>query len=961
MKIIKTAVWICLFFCVIAAVLPFTILASTNTEKVKVGYYEDGDYMSKNSSGEYIGFNFEYLQEISKYAGWEYEVIDCGSWNNSYSMLKEGEIDLLPAVFYMEERTKDLNFSNIPMCNSYTTLNVRIDDTKYAYADYESFQGMKVGVINDSKDAENFLLYCENNDLDMEIIPYFETSDLLHALESKELDGIAITHLGRNSVFRSVAQFAPDPIYFAVNKDKDDILDKLNNTMEKMKLRDPNYESKLYNKYFSISANQIPVFTKEEKEFIQGSGVTKALYNPSMMPIEYKDANGEFNGIAADLFQEISEQSGLEFEFIPVENRKEAYKMIEDQTADIVCSVENDYLLATKNHIKTTGYYLRIPIVAVSNYNNIESKRIAIPKNYTLTSEIIDANPKGVFLYYESVEECFDALIHNKADTVYANTYITNYLLSNAKYEQFLVTTLMNYSEEICIGISKFVDSSLLSILDKCVQYTSTEQIEEIVIKNTLVVRSVTLDDFVRQYSIEIIAVILIFCMMVVLILLYALAVKSKNNQHIQKLLYRDSLTDLWNLNKFRMEAQKVLDQPEHKNFAVVYIDINQFKTINDTFGFHEGDKLLCSLAEILLNCIAEDEFCARVSADHFVLLLQYQDWGKLTLRTAQIDKLINQAIKKEEKPYYLILAFGVYLVNEEEQQDISLMLDLANYARQSAKSTHKSVTILYDTAMRKEELERRYLADIMEHALKNGEFIPYLQPKINMKTHEVIGAEALVRWINPERGMIMPGEFLPFFERNGFVVEIDMHMYEQICILISRWLREGKKVRTISCNFSRLHFKNDAFPEILMEIAEKHSVPTHYLDLEITESIVMEDLECVHKHFSRLKEYGFLISIDDFGSGYSSLGLLQELPVDVLKLDRGFFKMRTCEKRDLVVINAIVTASHELDMTVVCEGVETKEQEEMLLGMNCHIAQSFRYGKPMPICNFEELIIHNS
>lgn len=218
---------------------PVLAEADKGEKAVRVGYYEDGDYMRRTHSGEYVGFNFEYLQEISKFSGLTYQVVDGVSWEHTLEMLEKGEIDILPAVYYTPERAKKMLFSELPMLSLYTTLNVRADDGRYSYEDFPSFRGMKVGIIANSKDGEKFRQYCRDNGLDLIIVPYAETAGLLDALADKTLDGVAITHLGRNSIFRSVAQFSPEPMYIAVAKDRPDLLARINKAMNIIDLRDP--------------------------------------------------------------------------------------------------------------------------------------------------------------------------------------------------------------------------------------------------------------------------------------------------------------------------------------------------------------------------------------------------------------------------------------------------------------------------------------------------------------------------------------------------------------------------------------------------------------------------------------------------------------------------------------------------------------------------------------------------
>ncbi|WP_308776481.1 transporter substrate-binding domain-containing protein, partial [uncultured Bilophila sp.] len=295
--------------------------------------------MSRGRSSEYIGFNIEFLQKVAKFGGMRYEMVDGGSWENAWHQLLEGSVDLLPAVYRTEEREKEVLFSNLPMGTLYVTLNVRTDDKRYDYEDFSSFQGMRVGIIRGSKDGERFRSYCEEFGVKPVIVPYAETQALLKALEDGTLDGVAITHLGRSSTFRSVAQFSPEPVYVAVTKGRPDILARLDAAMNAIALRDPNYMMRLYDKYFAVSTAQQPVFTKEEYALLKEKDVIIAAYDPSWAPLEYTDPEtGMFVGVTSDLLSIISQSTGLRFRFEPV-HQAEALDKLKKGQIDLVCSV----------------------------------------------------------------------------------------------------------------------------------------------------------------------------------------------------------------------------------------------------------------------------------------------------------------------------------------------------------------------------------------------------------------------------------------------------------------------------------------------------------------------------------------------------------------------------------------------------------------------------------------------
>lgn len=316
---------------------------SSDKRVVRVGCYEDGDYMSIDDAGEHIGYNIDYLEEIRRYAGWTYEYVDFAGWADAYDALETGDIDLLPAVYYTDDRADRMLFSAVPMCSIYTTLNVRTDDRRYAYEDFEAFSGMRVGVIQDSQDAQAFVRYSQENDFDVDVVEYLETDDLLTALDRGELDAIAITYLGSNSRFRTIAQFAPEPIHFALPVDHVELEQDLNAAMNRLQLRDPSFSTLLYNRYFGINTDQDPVFTEEEYAYLESAPVLKVAYDSFRTPLSYTDPEtGAFGGVAARLFDDISSITGLTFEFVPVDLHGNAFDLVESGEVDLVAGVDRD-------------------------------------------------------------------------------------------------------------------------------------------------------------------------------------------------------------------------------------------------------------------------------------------------------------------------------------------------------------------------------------------------------------------------------------------------------------------------------------------------------------------------------------------------------------------------------------------------------------------------------------------
>ncbi|HBG2459880.1 TPA: bifunctional diguanylate cyclase/phosphodiesterase, partial [Clostridioides difficile] len=424
---------------------------------------------------------------------------------------------------------------------------------------------------------------------------------------------------------------------------------------------------------------------------------------------------------------------------------------------------------------------------------------------------------------------------------------------------------------------------------------------------------------------------------------------------YLRKIAYTDPLTGADSIDKFKINSNKLFAKNNPEEYALFYIDVDKFKYINDMFGYDMGNDTLIHISNTIASELKEDEIFARVSADHFVLLIKYKTDDDIKTRLNNIYNKVQILSNPKINYYKLILDCGIYKISKSDN-DINTIMDRANTARKTIKGGHKNSFAFYDKEMHKKILKEKEIENSMVDALNNGEFIVYFQPKYSLSDYQIIGAEALVRWDNPQKGLIPPIEFIPVFERNGFIVNIDFYVFEEVCKKIREWMDEGQKVVPISVNLSRMHFVNSNFIEKFKLIVDKYKIPTRLIELELTETAVLDNIEGLLDTMNNLKEKGFVISMDDFGTGYSSLNLLKELPVDILKLDRAFFTEKDESNNEKIVISNVIKMAKELKMKVISEGVETISQVEFLKQIGCDMVQGYLFSKPMPVKEFEKI-----
>ena len=462
------------------------------------------------------------------------------------------------------------------------------------------------------------------------------------------------------------------------------------------------------------------------------------------------------------------------------------------------------------------------------------------------------------------------------------------------------------------------------------------------------------IDSTLHDYPLRFVGGISILLVVSVVLLLVCLSNKCSRICRMEAQMNKDDLTGLPNMEKLKAVCSGLLTTQITAEYMLLSGDICQFKAINDQFGFGMGDRLLQAYASILQRNVLPEECCARISSDLFVLLLRFESWEQLATRVREMDNELDEWRRQQALPYTVRTVYGAYHVPKAQHYDVQLMLDMANYARLEAKRSPGIPLVLYNERMRQEALLCQELNGKLDEALANGEIEVWHQAKVDMRTGTIVGSEALVRWNHPQRGLLLPGSFIPLFERNGLVTAIDFYVFEQTCRSLRSWKVRNLPLHSVSCNFSRLHFDRPNFTQRLADIADRHGVPRHLLEIEITESAIMNNPEAVWVQIVQLKEMGFKTAIDDFGAGYSSLGIVQMLDTDSLKIDRSFIQRDLPGRRAQIVLGNIIRLADDLGMNVICEGVETAEQSAIIMKLGCYTAQGFFYARPEPTHDFE-------
>lgn len=412
-----------------------------------------------------------------------------------------------------------------------------------------------------------------------------------------------------------------------------------------------------------------------------------------------------------------------------------------------------------------------------------------------------------------------------------------------------------------------------------------------------------------------------------------------------------DKLTKLYNKDYFYLKVRALLDEEENDKYYMICTDVKDFKLVNDVFGVDKGDDLLMKIAAMLrgiANC-TDGIVYGRMSCDRFAICIPKENYN---------EEFLEQEVRKlgevtKNKSYHIYIHVGVYPI-VDKTMDISVMCDRAYMTINSIKDSYTEAIAYYDEKLRESRLHEKRITGEFNEAIRKGQFCMFLQPQIDSYGN-VRGAEALVRWFHPERGIIPPLKFIGIFEKSGLIGNLDHHIWELACMQLKKWKDSGRENYHISVNISPRDFYFMDIYEIFTGLIEKYDILPGNLKLEITETAVMTDSKNNLKLIDRLREYGFSVEIDDFGSGYSSLNMLKEINADVLKVDMGFLEKTNNPDRSRAILSTIIALSKQLGMEVVTEGVETEEQLEFLRDAGCDIFQGYLFDSPMMISDFEE------
>ena len=918
---------------------------------VRVGFpIQDGiSYIDEH--GEYAGYLVDYLNQLTLFTDWKIEYVQVeGDINTQLStllaQLESGEIDMMGTMNRSPALDEMFLYPNYSYGSTYTVLAVR-DDSSYINEDFSNWDGITVASYPGMAARMELLAqYAELNGFTYEVLEYETSKEMVNAVFSGEADAVLQVDISLLDGLRSIGRFSPTPYYFALSPAREDLLSDLNAALEIVSTSYEHLSHELYERYFPDSSDFFRAST-EELEYIQSLGTLRVLFFTGNAPFQYIQ-DGQLKGFSVEYFDGFAKSVGLQYEAVIEDDLDQATQLVKNGQVDLIACIATESALSYE-----TGIRLSLPYFSSYAIRTYSSK--------------LDETEEQVLEFAMNTEEALAHVLSTGNSCTWIDGYSLNYYLRKEGVYDDIVTDYADTQEfSYAVAVINTLPDigRMVSLLN---QYASS-----ISDKDAQTRLSVYLLDKIEYTPKEWIsanrAVIVVVSVIVILILgAFAFYVYHKkmayktlvNENKLLHLSIHDELTGAYN----RAYFYKLVEQKIARNEpgALVALNIHNFKYINDTYGTHRADRLLQEITNILSENLGEDELICRPAADSFYLFFTDSLPEQAVCRIKFFQAKLKAMAEKLLNGYQMSLYCGVVPSNATPNlSNTQTLLNCIIVALAHAKQAGDSSICVYDNFMHKGAQLRQYIEANMYRALSDREYQIYLQPKRNLHTGQIDSAEALVRWQTKERGLLFPDQFIPLFEQNGFCRQLDLYILEKACQLLRRWMDAGISPITISVNQTKSLFVSDDYVEKLLEITSRYQVPPQCIVLEILEGLAFENVVELNGTIARLNQAGFCVSMDDFGSGYSSLNTLGKLHIDQIKLDRMFLMDLKKEQRNsqYEVMLSIFAMAKKLGIETVTEGVETKEEETLVRSMGCDYGQGYYYSKPIPAKDFCEIYL---
>ena len=685
-------------------------------------------------------------------------------------------------------------------------------------------------------------------------------------------------------------------------------------------------------------------------------------------PVFYKDTEtGGIVGIGADLMRLAAGKAGYtDVVFIPVEEEtlKDA---LDNPVYDVVLPFGSAVTSTSGQQITVSENLMETPFTLVTKGGSsrearqMNRMRIGMVRSLGGAAETVRKLYPGMeIVLYDTVDDSVNALRKGEVDALLHNSYVWSYLLQKPAYSSLAVQPSAMFSMDFRAGTPDTpAGREVISRLNEGISFIKDTHRQAIVLDyTTRRLYHYDFQDYLHEYSLIILLAVCLFAAVIMIFVEKQRTYRLKSEEKMRRLVDHDALTGALSLNGFRKRAEELLRTHPDCPYILAYANIRNFKYINDSLGKAAGDELLRFWIGRTEDVLTDEEAFCRVEADRIALLLRSKGEEGIRKTEQYVIEPTQEYFLRQGKENRIQICCGMYVLTPEDYRkiDIDHMLDCAHMAEKRVREAKKDGFEFYNPEQWEKGKRVADIINLLPAAIRAGDIHVWYQPQVNGETGEITGAEALSRWDHEKLGWLYPPTFIEALEDSGMIYELDQYVWDRVCRDLHRWNEQGIR-RSVSVNVSRCDIREDRdIAGHFRDLAETYGLSPDQLRIEITETAFVENPADLISVTEKLREYGFSVEMDDFGSGHSSLHMLKEVPVDRVKLDLHFLTDSGDPEKGRIIISHIIRMIHDLGMDMITEGVETEEQARFLISTGCTEMQGFRFYKPMPVEEYEKL-----
>ncbi len=931
----------------------FNLFALEKREIIRVGYFPNDDLVENIDNDGNEGYGYEVLKKIEEISNYRFEFIELSG--SLFDALENNEVDVIGLFYRMQKREDNFLYVDFPF-NSVQMSLVANKDLNIPYDDPQSINGKTVATYHGNPANEDLDEYLSENN----IAVTYSMADFYNYRELEADLYLSYSTDKTSTEYESILNLSKQYTYLMTRNEDEVLAEGLRKALYVLVSEEGLFFNQLAAKYHYSNNYLFHRDLRKEELAMLRMRPLRVGYEDNNRPLTYTNSEGKADGAIVAALEELISVYDFDVEYYP-------YSLADPDSfpddCDIIISAIGDRSQQKNNFTVTEVYYEEpmlaiVPKEVVSESESISAILSAAPKMgisqylHPDFERFLSEGPGNEIVFFNTFDDLLksykkrevDMAVFTESGLPYANSYLND---SNS----YILAA--DFNLKFCFAIANDIAQDLVPIFNVMFDNIPTDRYDELLVRE--------MSSFYYEPSIaELLAknwyYFVIFGLILVAIFCsIALQIKNENRKMMQNVYKTDVLTGLMSMDYCRETMIKILENAQNDEYELISFDIDLFKAMNLYLSVEKGNEVILAIGNTLKSILTDEtDYISRKTADQFLILRKINT-------TLTMDKLYYEYIRPSiqkvvGKDYRFTVSFGNIIINDCSEK-VSAIIGYADVARLEGKAIHENTFITFDSTMRKAFEDKISVTLKMEQALKDEEFVVVYQPKIDFKSLSVGGAEALVRWRPKDGPQIFPDAFIPVFEENGFIFHLDMYVLENVCkFIVENYSKMD--IPRISVNLSANSILHDSITTSIKGCVAKHGLLPTEIELEVTESAIIEDGENFISKIKELKKMGFLISIDDFGAGGSSLNRLGAIKADILKLDKAFFDDHDSGSKMSVVVADVIKMAKGLKMSVVAEGVETLEQAKWLKDIDCDYAQGYYFERPMEKEAFVELLL---